>query len=128
MRYMMFMIPNPKATAETWVPTPEAVEAMMAYNQQLQQSGVLLTAEGLDAPSKTVRVAFAGGRPTVTDGPFAEAKEFIGGYWMIQVKSHEEAIEWARRVPAADGDVIELRRVTELEDFPPEVQAAAKGR
>jgi hypothetical protein len=71
------------------------------------------------------RVSFAGGRPLVTDGPFAESKEVLGGYWMIQVKSRAEAIEWAKRCPAAENEVIEIRQVQELEDFPPEVQAVA---
>ena len=73
----------------------------------------------------TVAVLGAGGTPSVTDGPFAEAKEVVGGYWMIQVRDKEEAVEWASRVPAADGDVIEVRQVFEMSDFPEDVQAAA---
>jgi hypothetical protein len=70
-------------------------------------------------------VRFANGKPTVTDGPFAEAKEVVGGYWMVQVKSKEEAVEWARRAPMPDGDVIEIRQVQELSDFTPEIRKAA---
>ncbi len=73
------------------------------------------------------RVAFAAGKPKVTDGPFTEAKEVIGGYWMIQVKSKEEAVEWASRCPASDNEVIELRQVQEMSDFPADVQEAAAG-
>ena len=77
-------------------------------------------------PAVGARVSFAGGRPKVTDGPFAEAKEMIGGYWMIQVKSRAEAVEWAKRCPAQEGDTIEIRQVFEMSDFPPDVQKAAR--
>jgi hypothetical protein len=125
MRFMMIMIPSPKDETD-WNPSPEAVAAMSKYNKQLTEAGVLLTLDGLQATSKGARVAFAGGKPTVTDGPFTEAKEVIGGYWMIQARSKEEAVQWASRCPAADGDVIEVRQVHEMSDFPPEVQAAAQ--
>jgi len=124
MRFMMLMIPN--VAEEDWSPSAEAVAAMTRYNEELSKAGALLALDGLHPPSKGARVAFAGGSPSVTDGPFAEAKEIVGGYWMIQVKSKEEAVEWAKRCPAAEGDVIELRQVFEMEDFPPEVQAAAQ--
>ena len=94
----------------------------------LQKAGVLLALDGLHPPSMGARISFDGGRPTVTDGPFAEAKEVLGGYWMIQVKSREEAIEWAKRCPMPDGDIVEVRQVQEFEDFPPEVQKAASGK
>jgi hypothetical protein len=125
MRFMMIMIPSPKDETD-WSPSPEAVAAMGKYNKQLTEAGVLLTLDGLQATSKGARVAFAGGKPTVTDGPFTEAKEVIGGYWMIQARSKEEAVQWASRCPAAEGDVIEIRQVYEMSDFPPEVQAAAR--
>jgi hypothetical protein len=125
MRFMMLMIPNNKAYQGTGMPDAEAVAAMTKYNESLVKAGVLLALDGLQSPAKGARVSFHGGRPTVTDGPFAEAKEVIGGYWMIQVKSKEEAIEWATRCPGADGDVIELRQVFEMSDFPPDVQEAA---
>jgi hypothetical protein len=88
---------------------------------------VLVTCDGLHPPSMGVRVSFAGGKPVVTDGPFAEAKEVLGGYWMIDVKSKEEAIAWARRCPASSNEVIEIRQVQEMSDFPPDVQKAAAG-
>jgi hypothetical protein len=121
---MMFMIPN--ITEADWTPTPEAVAAMTKYNQELSRAGVLLSLDGLQPPSAGARVAFAGGTPSVTDGPFTEAKEVIGGYWMIQTRSRDEAVEWATRCPAADGDVIEIRQVFEMSDFPEEVQAAVQ--
>jgi hypothetical protein len=124
MRYMMIMIPNIADEAD-WTPSAEAVAAMSKYNDTLSKAGVLLALDGLHPSSKGARVSFAGGKGTVTDGPFAEAKELVGGYWMIQVKSKEEAVEWASRCPAADGDVIEVRQVFEHEDFPADVQAAA---
>ncbi len=125
MRFMMIMIPAPKDEAN-WDPTPEAVASMSRYNEELTKAGVLLTLDGLHPSSKGARVSFPGGRANVTDGPFTEAKEVIGGYWLIQAKSKEEAVEWASRCPAADGDVIEIRQVYEMADFPPEVQEAAR--
>jgi hypothetical protein len=128
MRFMMLMIPKGYETAGPGtVPDAKAVEAMMKYNESLQKAGVLLALDGLHPPSMGARVSFPGGKPKVTDGPFAEAKEVIGGYWMIQVKSKEEAIEWARRCPASDNEVIEVRQVQELADFPADVQQAAAG-
>jgi hypothetical protein len=87
----------------------------------------LLALDGLHPPSMGARVSFAGGKPQVTDGPFAEAKEVLGGYWMIQVKSREEAIEWATRCPASGNEVIEVRQVQDVSDFPADVQEAAAG-
>jgi hypothetical protein len=88
---------------------------------------VLLALDGLHPPSMGARVTFPAGKPKVTDGPFAEAKEVLGGYWMIQVKSREEAIEWAKRCPASENETIEIRQVQEMADFPPDVQKAAAG-
>jgi hypothetical protein len=128
MRFMMLMIPGGYETAAPGtVPTADAVAAMMRYNESLQRAGVLLDLNGLHPPSVGVRLHFAGGKATVTDGPFAEAKEVLGGYWLLQVRSKEEAIEWARRCPAGDNEVIELRQVQELDDFPEDVQQAAAG-
>ncbi len=124
MRFMMIMIPTPKDEAN-WAPSAEDVSAMSKYNEELAKAGVLLALDGLQPTSKGARVSFADGRPSVTDGPFTEAKEMIGGYWLIQAKSKEDAVEWASRCPAADGDVIEVRQVYELADFPPEVREAA---
>jgi len=99
----------------------------MKYNETLQKAGVLLSLDGLHPASEGARVSFAGGKPKVTDGPFAEAKEVLGGYWMIQVNSKEQAIEWAKRCPASDNEVIEVRQVFEMAEFPADVQKAAAG-
>ena len=128
MRFMMLMIPKGYETAKPGtMPDAKAVEAMMKYNESLKQAGVLLTLDGLHPPSMGARVSFSGGKPSVTDGPFAEAREVIGGYWMIQVKSKEEAIEWAKRCPASGNEVIEIRQVQEFADYSADVQKAAAG-
>ena len=128
MRFMMLVIPKDYETAPPdAVPDAKAVERMMKYNEDLAKAGVLLSLDGLTPPSAGVRVSYKGGKPKVTDGPFAEAKECVGGYWMIQVKSQDEAIEWAKRAPMGDNEIIEVRRVQEMEDFPPDVQQAAAG-
>ena len=128
MRFMMLMIPKgyEKATPGT-MPDAKAVAAMMKYNQELQKAGVLLALDGLHPPSMGARVSFSGGKPKVTDGPFSEAKEVLGGYWMIEVKSKEEAVAWASRCPASDDEVIEVRQVQEMADFPDDVKKAAAG-
>ena len=125
MRFMMFMIPN--VTTDDWMPDAEIVAAMTRYNRELSEAGVLLSLEGLHSTASAARIRFGSEAPTVTDGPFTEAKEVIGGYWMIEVRDRDEAIEWARRCPALNGDVIEIRQVQELADFPEDVQAAATG-
>jgi hypothetical protein len=119
MRFMMLMIPKGYETAApgTMPEDVKRIEAMMKYNESLRSAGVLLALDGLHPPSMGARVSFPGGKPKVTDGPFAEAKEVLGGYWLIQVRSREEAIEWASRCPASDNEVIEVRQVQELEDF-----------
>jgi hypothetical protein len=128
MRFMMLMIPKGYESAEPGVKLdPARVAAMMKYNEALQEAGVLLALDGLHPPSMGARVSFAGGKPLVTDGPFAEAKEVLGGYWMIQVGSREEAIAWAKRCPASDNEVIEIRQVQEMDDFPDDVKEAAAG-
>jgi hypothetical protein len=127
MRFMMLMIPKGyESAAAGTMPSAEAVAAMSKYNESLQKAGVLLALDGLHPPSMGARVSFAGGKPKVTDGPFSEAKEVLGGYWMIQVKSREEAIAWASRCPAGENEVIEVRQVQEWADFPPDVQEALK--
>jgi hypothetical protein len=127
MRFMMFMLPNIEPDAD-WTPSAEAVAEMGTFNESLERAGVLLDLSGLHPQSEGTRVTFSGGKPTVTDGPFTEAKEMIGGYWLIQVKSKDEAVEWAKRCPTVGGDFgIEIRQVFELEEFPADVQAAAKG-
>jgi hypothetical protein len=128
MRFMMLMIPKGYETAAPdAMPTAEAVAAMMKYNEALKQAGVLITLDGLHPPSTGARVSFNGGKPMVTDGPFTEAKEVLGGYWMIDVASRDEAIAWAKRCPASDNEVIEIRQVQEMSDFPADVQEAAAG-
>ena len=128
MRFMMLMIPGGYETAAPGtMPTAEAVAAMMKYNEALKDAGVLITLDGLHPPSMGARVSFTGGKPVVTDGPFTESKEVLGGYWMIEVASREEAIAWAKRCPASGNEVIEIRQVQEMADFPPNVQQAAAG-
>ena len=115
MKFLMVVIPKgyEKAAPGT-MPDPEAMARMGKYNESLQKAGVLLELNGLHPPSEGARVSFKGGKAQVTDGPFIEAKEVIGGYWMIQVKSKEEAIEWASRCPASENETIELRQVQEF--------------
>ncbi len=128
MRFMMLVIPKGYETAEPGtMPEADAVAKMMKYNEELQKAGVLLALDGLHPASMGARVSFEGGKPKVTDGPFAEAKEVLGGYWMIDVKSKEEAIQWASRAPMSANEIIEVRQVQEMADFPPDVQEAAAG-
>jgi hypothetical protein len=125
MKFMMLMIPKGYEKAEPGtMPSADAVAAMMKYNETLEKAGVLLAPDGLHPPSSGARVSFADGKPLVTDGPFAETKEVVGGYWMIQVNSKKEAIEWAKRCPALENEVIEVRQVMEFSEFPPDVQDA----
>ena len=127
MRFMMLMIPlGYEAAAPGTVPEAEHVAAMMKYNEALKEAGVLLSLDGLHPPSTGARVSFKSGKPTVTDAPFAESKEVLGGYWMIQVKSRQEALDWASRCPALDNEIIEVRQVFEMTDFPPDVRKAAE--
>jgi hypothetical protein len=134
MKFMMMMIPRvyqPDTPAgekagEGFAPPAEAVAKMMKFNEELAKAGALIALDGLHPVAKGARVAFAGGKAKVTDGPFIESKEVIGGYWIIQAKSKEEALGWATRCPAADGDVIEIRQIFDMSDFPPEVQKAAE--
>ena len=123
-RFMMLMYPN--ITEEQYEEGVRAEDAgaMSKFNQSLIQAGVLLALDGLHPASKGARVTLAGGKTTITDGPFTEAKELVGGYWLIDVTSKEEAVEWASRAPINEGDVIEVRQVFEMEDHGPEVQAA----
>jgi hypothetical protein len=117
MRFMMIVKASKESEAGV-LPTEQQLADMAKYNEQLAASGALLAGEGLQASSKGARVRYAGSKRTVIDGPFAEAKELIAGFWLIQVKSKAEAIEWAQRVPFEDGEV-EIRQVFELEDFGP---------
>ena len=125
MRFMMFMYPE--ISEEEWNPSAEDVAEMSRYNEELRKAGMLLSLDGLHPPGEGARVKFDGeGRSSVTDGPFAEAKEVVGGYWLIQARSTEEAVEWALRCPGRSCRV-EVRRVQELEDFPDDVREAAEG-
>lgn len=123
MRFMMFMYPE--IEEKDWEPTAEDVGAMSRYNEELRQAGMLLGLDGLHPPAEGARVSFSGGDVTVTDGPFTEAKEVVGGYWLIQARSKEEAVEWASRCPGQNC-TIEVRRVQELEDFPDDVREAVE--
>ena len=130
MRFMLFMLPGQPPSSETednWTPSLEAVEAMGRYNKSLQEAGVLLDLNGLHSPEEAVRISFPDGKPQVIDGPFAETKELVGGYWIIDVKSRAEAIEWAKRCPVGgEGPMIEVRQIFELSEFPEELQEAAR--
>jgi hypothetical protein len=119
MRYMMFMRVDPAIYDRDPATETEAYAAMGRYNEELTKAGVLLALDGLQSPSEGERIEFGPGGATVVDGPFAEAKEVVGGYWIIDVKSHEDAVEWARRVPARDGEAIELRSIFDMHDYDP---------
>ena|SRR5437016_3015873 len=129
MRFLVFMIPGVyqpgKKVDPGFTPPADMVEKMTKFNEQLGKAGALISLDGLHPLAKGARLAFSGGKPTVTDGPYVEAKEVVGGFWMIQTKSKQEAIDWMRRCPAEDGDVIEIRQVFEMSDFPADVQKAA---
>ncbi len=128
MRYMMLMIPKGYEKAAPGVmPDPKAVSKMMKYNEELRKAGVLLGRDGRHPPSTGARVTFSGGKPRVIDGPSIGSTETLGGYWMIDVPSKEAAIEWAKKCPASANEVIEIRRVQEMEDFSAEVREAAAG-
>lgn len=132
MRFMMLMIPKVYQGAEggrvgaDFTPSADAVEKMTRFNGRLAQAGALIALDGLHPPENGARVSFLGGKARVTDGPFTESKEVLGGYWLIQAKSREEAVEWARRCPAEDGDVIEIRQVFEVSDWPEDTRKAAE--
>ena len=120
MRFMM-MVPASAA------PSAETLAKMAEYNKALRKAGVLLALDGLFPPSTGARVTFADGKATVTDGPYAEAKEVIGGYWIIEAGSREEAIEWARRAPMSNSGVIDVRQIAEMDDFPEDMRKAVGG-
>ena len=118
MRFMVIVKANAKSEAGE-MPSERLLTEMMAYNEELVRAGVLLAGEGLQASSKGARVRFSGSKRTVIDGPFPETKELVAGFWLIQVSSKEEAIEWVKRIPNPDGDEseVEIRQVFETEDF-----------
>jgi hypothetical protein len=120
MRFMLLV----KATEDSEagiLPSKELISAMGKFNEEMVKAGVMLAGEGLQASSKGARVSFNKGKPTVTDGPFAETKELVAGFWLIQAKSREEAIEWASRAPFQEGDVVEVRQIFETADFPSDI-------
>jgi hypothetical protein len=126
MKFMMLMIPKGyENAAPGTMPDAKAVDAMMKYNESLQKAGVLRDLAGLHPPSMGARVTFSGGKPKVTDGPFPETKEVLGGYWIIEVGSKKEAVDWASRCPGGDNETIEVRQLQEFEDFPDDVKKAA---
>ena len=134
MRFMMLMIPAVYQSAQSknvdadFAPPAEAVAKMNKYNEELAKAGALIALDGLHPPLAGARIAFKGGKPKVTDGPFTESKEVLGGYWMIRAKSREEAINWAKRVPAEEGDTIEVRQVFDMEEFPADVRKAGESK
>jgi hypothetical protein len=131
MKFMVIMRAN-RHTEAGEMPPPELFVAMGKFNEEMVKAGVMLAAEGLHPSSKGALVKFRGGKHTVIDGPYAEAKELIAGFWILQVKSKEEAIEWASRCPGGDGKVdhfggtfeVEVRQVFDTPDFPEELQKA----
>lgn len=114
--------PASERPGEGFVPTAEDLAPMGRFNDEMEKAGVLVTVDGLHPLAKGARVAFAKGNATVTDGPYIESKEVIGGFWVIQVNSKQEAIDWARCCPAANGDVIEIRQIWEISELLPDVQ------
>jgi len=121
MKFMMLMIPavyqGGKKLEPGFVPDPKKVEGMGRYNDELGKAVKILSLNGLHPVTTGARVSFGKGKPTVTDGPFIETKEVLGGYWMVEAGSKEELVKWAQRCPADPGDVIEIRQIFEVEDF-----------
>ncbi len=139
MRFMMIMIPpeyqpddsGRQKVGEDFAPDKEAVAEMTKYNEELAKAGVLVSLDGLHPLLTGARVTFKHGRTIVTDGPLAEAKEVIGGYWIIDVKSKDEAVSWAKKCPAVrtnSGAIIEVRQIFEMSEFPDEVRKAAESQ
>jgi len=119
MRFMI-LVKADKDTEAGILPSTELLTAMGKFNEELVKAGVMLAGEGLQASSKGSRVRFSGSKRTVIDGPFSETKELVAGFWLWQVRSKEEAIEWVKRAPMPDGSEVEIRQVFEAEDFGPE--------
>ena len=139
MRFMMFMIPpeyQPNSSSkqkadENFAPPKEAVAEMMKYNEELAKAGVLISLDGLHPLMMGARVTYKNGKTSVTDGPFVEAKEVVGGYWLIDVKSKEEAVEWAKRCPAVkvdSGAIIEVRQIFDWSEMPEDVRKAGESK
>lgn len=130
MKVMMFMIPkvyqSDNEPGEDFAPDAAAVEAMTRFNERLAEAGSLILLDGLRPPSSGARISFGSGKPRVTRGPFAEAGEVVGGYWLLRVNDMDEAIRWAEQCPAAEGDVLEIRPIFEVEEMPEDVRKAAE--
>jgi hypothetical protein len=120
MRFMMIVKASKESEAGT-MPTKELVAAMGKFNEEMIKAGVMFSGEGLHPSSKGSRIAYSGQKRTVIDGPFSQTGELIAGFWVIKVKSRQEAIEWASRVPFTNGEVVEVRQIFETSDFPPEI-------
>ena len=125
MRFMVIVKADKNSEAGV-MPSREILTAMGKFNEQLVKAGVMLAGEGLHPTSKGKRVKFSGGRHTITDGPFAESKELIAGFWLWQVSSMDEAVEWLKRSPFDGGTEIEIRQVFEADDFGPEMTPELK--
>jgi hypothetical protein len=128
MRFMVMVMLPEKSAAQYeagYVGDPALYAEMAKYNDELVRNGVMIAGDGLHPTSKGARVRFSGGKPQITDGPFAETKELFGGYWIFQTKTREEAIEWASKAPMEEGDVLVLRQIMEMEEFTEEIQRAA---
>jgi hypothetical protein len=126
MRFMLFIYPGGPVDDENYGPTEETVAAMAKFNEELTQAGVLLSLDGLHPMSEGARVTATGDGTAVTDGPFAETKELVGGYWLIKADSKEDAVAWAQKIPLGEGDFVDVRRVYEMSDFSQEIQDAAQ--
>jgi len=120
MRFMMIVKASKESEAGA-LPTRELVAAMGKFNEEMIKAGVMLSGEGLHPSSKGARIAYSGQKRTVTDGPFSQTGELASGFWVINVKSKEEALDWAKRVPFTNGEVVEIRQIFEASDFPPEI-------
>lgn len=116
MRFMVIVKASERSESGQ-MPSPEVLARMGAFNEELVKAGILLAGEGLQPSSKGARVSFAGSKPVVTDGPFAETKELVGGFWILQGKSKEEIVAWISRAPFQDGEQVEIRQIFEMEDF-----------
>ena len=129
MRFTVFMIPGVyqpgRKIDPNFAPPAEAIEKMTKFNEELSKAGALISLDGLHPLTKGARLTFSSGKASVTDGPFVEAKEVVGGYWMVQFKTKQDAIDMFKRCPAEKDDMIEIRPVFEMSDFPEDVQKAA---
>jgi hypothetical protein len=119
MRFMVIIKATPETEKEGFLPDPQLLLEMGKYNEELMKAGVVLAMDGLHPSSKGKRITFTGAKPTITDGPFAETKELVGGFWIWQVRNIEEAVEWLKRSPFGPGTEVEIRQVFEMEDFAP---------